>query len=279
MLTAGPSAWHDGEEADHQLADACSNLNPPFGSGFPTRRPLGRRHLIRGLWPSYKINADLMVYERYSTGKKAGGFSASATTLTQLSALRTGGRPRPWRAGSSLEWLTHRLRVERDGLSATSTTTCRSARSVRCRRQRPAELRRQRRLRKGGGRRGARHRTADPRTAAERHGGLPACPLHQLRLGAELQLPGSRLQRPDRRDRLAADHAGPLGLEFTLLPGPPASAEVDRQAGGLVQRRSGRLGCADAAPGLVVRGRALHQPDQRAPGLPGRVRTRSSTST
>ena len=84
------------------------NLNPPFGPGISNQKTWD--DVIYRVAGRYEFSDDLMAYVSYSTGKKAGGFSASATTLSQLSPYSPESA-KALEGGVKSEWLDHRLRV------------------------------------------------------------------------------------------------------------------------------------------------------------------------
>jgi iron complex outermembrane receptor protein len=106
VLTAG--ARYTTEKKRITNWPSLPNLNPPFGAGISNQKTWD--DIIYKFAARYEVNDDLMAYASYSTGKKAGGFSASATTLSQLSPYAP-EEAKSMEAGIKSEWLNKRLRV------------------------------------------------------------------------------------------------------------------------------------------------------------------------
>ena len=88
------------------------NLNPPFGAGISNQKTWD--DVIYRIAGRYEYSDDLMAYVSYSTGKKAGGFSAAATSISQLSPYSPESA-KALEAGIKSEWLDKKLRVNVTG--------------------------------------------------------------------------------------------------------------------------------------------------------------------
>jgi iron complex outermembrane receptor protein len=107
VLTLGGRIIHEKKSAE--VWPVLPDLAEPF-----TAPSLRNSHtwddFIYRVAARYEINDDFMVYASYATGTKAGGFSTTATTLSQLDPYKP-EKAKSFEAGARTEWLDGRLRL------------------------------------------------------------------------------------------------------------------------------------------------------------------------
>jgi iron complex outermembrane receptor protein len=112
VLTAG--ARYTTERKRITNYPSLRNLNYPYTAANIVTPAISNQKtwddIIYRLSARYEFSDDLMAYASYSTGKKAGGFSASATTLSQLDPYKPES-VKAMEAGVKSDWLDNRLRV------------------------------------------------------------------------------------------------------------------------------------------------------------------------
>ncbi len=106
VLTAGGRFIHEKKEV--WVHPALPNLTKPYVNTLTNDETWD--DFIFRLAARYEVSDDLMVYGSYSTGTKAGGFSTTATTQSQLDPYRP-EKAKAWEAGMRSDWLDNRLRV------------------------------------------------------------------------------------------------------------------------------------------------------------------------
>jgi iron complex outermembrane receptor protein len=106
VVTAGARYTHEKK----RITDwpVLASLNPPYGAGISNEHSWD--DVTWRVAARYEVNDDLMVYASYSTGQKAGGFSTTATTQSQLTPYEP-ETAKAFEAGVRSEWLDRRLRV------------------------------------------------------------------------------------------------------------------------------------------------------------------------
>ncbi|MBU1376787.1 MAG: TonB-dependent receptor [Alphaproteobacteria bacterium] len=106
ILTAG--ARYTFEKKRTTDWSGLASLAKPYGTGFTGAESWD--DITYRLAARYEINDDLMVYTSYSTGQKAGGFSNTATSQSQMTPYSP-EKAKSLEGGFRSEWLDHRVRV------------------------------------------------------------------------------------------------------------------------------------------------------------------------
>lgn len=106
VLTAGGRVIHEQKEV--WVHPALPNLNKPYANTLTNDETWD--DFIFRLAARYEVSDDLMVYASYSTGTKAGGFSTTATSQSQLDPYRP-EKAKAWEAGIRSDWREKRLRA------------------------------------------------------------------------------------------------------------------------------------------------------------------------
>jgi iron complex outermembrane receptor protein len=105
-ITAGGRYTHDSKRVTDW--PALANLDPPFGGNLTGAQTW--TDFTYHLAARYKFSDDLMAYASYSTGEKAGGFSTTATTQSQMTPYQP-EQAKAWETGVRSEWFERRLRL------------------------------------------------------------------------------------------------------------------------------------------------------------------------
>ena len=112
VLTAG--ARYTTEKKRITNYPSLRNLNYPFNAANIITPAVSNQKtwddVIWRLSARYEFSDELMAYASYSTGKKAGGFSSTATTLSQLTPFAPES-VESMEAGIKSEWFDRRLRL------------------------------------------------------------------------------------------------------------------------------------------------------------------------